>query len=147
MRLQKDLREFIELLNSTKVEYLLVGGHAVAYYGFPRFTGDIDFFVRHSEANLLRVQEALTAFGITSLAKQLVGCSPGSIFQIGRPPHRIDLLTKIDGVSFEEGWENREGINLDGLPMWILSKKLLSQNKRSTGRAKDLEDLKQLEGD
>ena len=146
MRLQKDLKEFIGLLNSTKVEYLLVGGHAVAYHGFPRFTGDIDFFIGYSKGNLSRVQSVLADFGLPSLAAQVPDCSAGAIFQLGRPPHRIALLTKIDGVSFEEAWQDRERATIDGLEMWILSKALLSQNKRASGRPKDLEDLRQLEG-
>jgi hypothetical protein len=145
-RLQKDLREFIELLNSTKVKYVLVGGHAVAYHGFPRFTGDIDFYIESSASNLALVAKVLTDFGFASLAAQVSPASAaGMIFQLGRPPHRIDLVTAIDGVSFEEAWENREPALLDGLPVSILSKSLLIRNKRASGRPKDLEDARQLE--
>jgi hypothetical protein len=147
MRLQKDLREFIELLNSTKVRYLLVGGHAVAYHGFPRFTGDIDFFIECSASNLALVAKVLTDFGFATLAAQVSPASTaGMIFQLGRPPNRIDLVTAIDGVSFEEAWESREAAILDGLPTNVLSKPLLIRNKRASGRPKDLEDVRQLEG-
>jgi hypothetical protein len=144
MKLQKDLKEFIGLLNSTKVDYLLVGGHAVAYYGFPRFTGDTDFFVGHSPENLLKVGETVKTFGFGSLSDEITNCSPGTVFQLGRPPHRIDLLTKIDGVSFDEAWETRVAAEIDGLEIWMLSKSLLVRNKQASGRPKDLEDIRQL---
>ena len=148
MRLQKDLREFIELLNSTKVRYLLVGGHAVAYHGFPRFTGDIDFFIDCSTSNLPLVAKVLVDFGFASLAGQLSPASAaGMVFQLGRPPNRIDLVTAIDDVSFEEAWESRELAAFDGLPVNVLSKPLLIRNKRASGRPKDLEDVRQLEGE
>lgn len=148
MRLQKDLREFIELLNSKKVKYLLVGGHAVAYHGFPRFTGDIDLFIECSASNLALVGKVLTDFGFATLAAQVSPASAaGMIFQLGRPPNRIDLVTAIDGVSFKEAWEGREAAILDGLPVNVLSKPLLIRNKRASGRPKDLEDVRQLEGE
>ena len=146
MKLQKDLREFIVLLNSTKIKYLLVGGHAVAYHGFPRFTGDIDFFIDLSASNLSALVKVLANFGFPALARQVSPeISPGTFFQLGRPPNRIDLLTAIDGVSFDEAWRSRESAVLDGLEMWVISKQLLIENKRATGRPKDLEDLRQLE--
>jgi hypothetical protein len=148
MKLQKDLREFIVLLNSTQIKYLLVGGHAVAYHGFPRFTGDIDFFIEHSPPNLAGIAQVLEKFGFPSLAGQMSPTiAAGTIFQLGRPPNRIDLLTAIDGVHFEEAWQQRELANIDGLEIPILSKALLLRNKRASARPKDLEDLRQLEGE
>lgn len=143
MKLQKDLREFIELLNSTNVRYVLVGGHAVAYHGFPRFTG---FFIDLTPDNLASIREALSSFGFKSLANELgASLSPGAVFQLGRPPNRIDLLTSIDGVTFEEAWKTRENSVIDGLEVPVLSKKLLIQNKKASGRPKDLEDIRQLD--
>lgn len=147
MKLQKDLREFIELLNSMDVKYVMVGGHAVAHHGFPRFTADIDFFIDCARTNTRKLAEAVTTFGFKSLADDLTSAGPGMVFQLGRPPHRIDLLTSIDGVTFEEAWDSRVAAVVDGLKVPMLSKELLLRNKRSSGRAKDLEDLKQLEGE
>jgi hypothetical protein len=147
MKLQKDLREFIELLNSTKIKYLLVGGHAVAYHGFPRFTGDMDFFVECSNWNLSALAKLLRDFGFSALADEVMPSTlPGMVFQLGRPPNRIDLLTSIDGVDFEEAWQSRETAVIDGIQVPILSKPMLIRNKRASGRLKDLEDLRQLEG-
>ena len=103
MKLQKDLREFIELLNSLKVEYLVVGGHAVGWHGYPRFTGDIDFFVRLSATNADRIIDVLRSFGFTSddqLRTDLL--TPDKVIQLGRTPNRIDILTGISGVTFAE---------------------------------------------
>jgi Nucleotidyltransferase of unknown function (DUF6036) len=146
MKLQKDLREFIELLNSTKTRYVLVGGHAVAYHGFPRFTGDIDFFIDTSPPNVSALAKVLADFGFPALANEITpSLSPGVFFQIGRFPNRIDLLTAIDGVTFDDAWNTRHSAIIDGLPVPMLSKKLLIQNKRASGRPKDLEDVRQLE--
>jgi hypothetical protein len=146
MKLQKDLREFIELLNSTRIKYVLVGGHAVAYHGFPRFTGDIDFFIDISPSNLAVLAKVLADFGFPALADEITPpLSPGVFFQLGRSPNRIDLLTAIDGVDFDEAWSAREVAEIDGLPVPMLSKKLLIHNKRASGRPKDLEDVRQLE--
>lgn len=148
MKLQTDLREFIELLNSTKIKYVLVGGHAVAYHGFPRFTADIDFFIDRSPTNLAALGKVLTDFGFPALAGELSpSVEPGTFFQLGRPPNRIDLLTAIDGVTFEEAWQTREIAVIDGLSVPILSKDRLLQNKRASSRPKDLEDVRQLENE
>lgn len=146
MKLQKDLREFIELLNSTKIRYVLVGGHAVAYHGFPRFTGDIDFFIDASFSNLSALATVLTEFGFPALADEMTpSLSPGVFFQLGRSPNRIDLLTAIDGVAFDEAWNTHEMVLIDGLSVPMLSKALLIKNKLASGRPKDLEDVRQLE--
>jgi hypothetical protein len=99
VKLQRDLKEFIELLNSHSVDYLVVGGHAVAFHGHPRYTGDIDFWIRATPENAERVLKVLAAFGFSDLlltTNDLV--KPTSVIQLGRPPNRIDLLTSISGV-------------------------------------------------
>lgn len=107
-RLQSDLSEFIDLLNSTKVEYLVVGGHAVAFHGYPRFTGDIDVFIRTTPENVERVLQALEAFGFGDLKLRTGDLTePDRILQLGHPPNRIDLLTSISGVGFAEAWGSR----------------------------------------
>lgn len=145
MRLQKDLREFIELLSSRAVDCIVVGGHAVAFHGHPRFTGDIDFLIRPSIANARRVMEALHAFGFSHLnltAEDLT--LPDVVVQIGRPPNRIDLMTSISGVGFDEAWSGKELGELDGLPVFLLGREALLKNKLAAGREKDLADLSRL---
>jgi len=145
MKLSKDLREFVELLNSRKIKYVLVGGHAVAYHGFPRYTGDIDFFVDASPANAALVASVLNDFGFGHLGlKDADFREPETVVQLGRAPHRIDILTSVTAVAFDEAWGTRVETNLDGLPVWVISKDLLMRNKLATGRPQDLADAKRL---
>ena len=145
MKLAKDLREFIELLNSRRVDYIVVGGHAVAFHGHPRFTGDIDFLLRPSSENAERVINAVEAFGFSP-----PGLSPedfvreSTVVQLGYPPNRIDLLTSISGVPFEEAWSGKLSGELDGLPVFFLGWDALLKNKRASGRDKDLVDVNKL---
>lgn len=145
MKLQKDLREFIELLNALEVRYVLVGGYAVAYHGYPRYTGDIDFFVDISGDNPQQLAKALRLFGFedTGLNAQSF-TTENQIIQLGVPPNRIDLITAVSGVTFEEAWSSREVGEIDGLPIPIISRELLKRNKQSSGRPKDLLDLEYL---
>jgi hypothetical protein len=146
VKLQKDLKEFIELLNSHGVEYLVVGGHAVAYHGHPRYTGDIDFFVRPSLENAARVESALRAFGfVDSSLDASTFTEPNRVIQLGRPPFRIDILTSISGLSFEEAWSERVFSELDHVPVCFIGKRSLVANKRASGRPKDLADVEELE--
>jgi hypothetical protein len=145
MKLSKDLREFIALLNSTGVNYLIVGGHAVAFHGYPRFTGDIDFFVERSLENAERIERVLGQFGFAGLgltAQDFV--QPEIVVQLGRPPNRIDLLTSIDGVRFEDAWPRRTAGDLDGLSVFFIGKLDLLANKRASGRPQDAADLSHL---
>ncbi len=145
MKLHKDLREFIGLLNSHGVDYLIVGGHAVAFHGYPRFTGDTDFFVRPTAENAERLMRALDAFGFGDIGLDIGTFTlPDKVVQLGRPPNRIDLLTSISGVGFEAGWESRVAAELDGLPVWFIGREALLQNKRATGRTKDADDIEKL---
>jgi hypothetical protein len=144
-KLQSDLREFIALLNAHKVEYLVVGGHAVAFHGYPRFTGDIDFFLRPTRENACRVIDALRKFGFASLAIEPEDLmSPDRVVQLGRPPDRIDLLTSISGVGFDDAWNSRVTGELDGQAVCFLGWDALLQNKRACDRDKDQADLKTL---
>lgn len=137
-KLQTDLREFIELLSSHNVEYIVVGGHAVAYHGHPRVTGGIDFLVRPTPTNADRVLTVLNAFGFRALgiAKDDV-LQPGQIVQLGQPPNRIDLLTSISGVAFDEAWQSRISTDLDDVPIHMLGWDALWQNKRTSKRHRD----------
>ena len=145
MKLGKDLREFIELLNSLKVDYIVVGGHAVAFHGHPRFTGDIDLLVRLSPENSERLIDAVKKFGLEDFGLSAADfMQPGLIVQLGHPPNRIDLLTSISGVDFDEAWDNKIGGDLDGLPVFYLGWDSLLKNKRASGRDKDLADVSRL---
>ena len=145
MKLAKDLREFIELLNSRKVDYIVVGGHAVAFHGHPRFTGDIDFLVRPSRENADRVAGVVREFGFSELNVSPEDfMRPNTVVQLGYPPNRVDLLTSISGVNFEEAWGSRLSAELDGLPVCFLGLDALLKNKRASGRDKDLADVSKL---
>ena len=145
MKLSKDLREFIELLNSRKVDYIVVGGHAVAFHGHPRFTGDIDFLLRPSRKNAERLIGAVKEFGFSELPLSPADFSkPNTVVQLGNPPNRVDLLTSISGVDFDEAWDSRLGGELDGLPVYFLGWDALLKNKHAAGRDKDLADVSKL---
>jgi hypothetical protein len=132
-------------LNSLKVEYLVVGGHAVAFHGHPRFTGDIDFFIRASPENADRVLRALDAFGFGSLGITASDfTAPGRVIQLGRPPNRIDILTSISGVEFESAWASRAAAELDGHAVNFIGVDELLKNKQASGRPKDLADAAKL---
>ncbi len=144
-KLQADLREFIALLNSHNVEYLIVGGHAVAFHGHPRFTGDIDFFIRATPANAQRVLSALVSFGFGGVGiteNDLI--ERGRVVSLGHPPNRIDILTSISGVDFESAWEARVQTLLDDQPVALLGRDDLLKNKEASGRQKDKADLEKL---
>ena len=144
MNLSKDLREFIALLNSTKVKYVVVGGHAVAFHGYPRFTGDMGFFVERSPENAASLVEVLSDFGFGKLGMKAADfLEPEVVVQLGRPPNRIDILTSIDGVEFDEAWNSRITSSA-GLELFFISKELLLCNKRAAGRAQDLADIQHL---
>lgn len=146
MNLSRDLREFIALLNSTGVEYLLVGGHAVAFHGYPRFTGDIDFFVATTPTNADRLERVLGAFGFGGVGiRRDDFLEPGVVIQLGRPPNRIDLLTSIDGVDFAVAWPNRIMADLDGLAVPIIGRADLIRNKAASKRPQDVADLDALQ--
>jgi hypothetical protein len=145
MRLQKDLREFIALLNSNKVEYVIVGAFALAFHGRPRYTGDIDILVRTSPENAANVENAITEFGFSSSGLRATDFrAPGQVVQLGRAPNRIDVLTSISGVSFDDVWANRVVSEIDGLQVAIIGRKELVANKKATGRAQDRADLESL---
>lgn len=144
-KLQADLKEFIGLLNSHKVDYLVVGGHAVAFHGHPRFTGDIDFLIRTTPSNAHRVLDVLNAFGFGTLGiaeRDLL--EPGRIVQLGHPPNRIDILTSISGVDFDAAWEGRAQTVMDDQPVSVVGWDELLRNKQASGRQQDLADIERL---
>lgn len=144
----KGLREFIGLLNSEGVKYVVVGGYAVAFHGRPRFTDHMDFFVEPSGENSQKMENAVRRFGFSGTGLRAAGFQrPDSIIQLGLPPNRIDLLTAIDAVEFQEAWENRIEAEIDGAPINFISKNLLLKNKAATGRAQDKADIEEMSGD
>ena len=145
MPLHPDWKEFLQLLNSHGVEYLIVGGHARGLYGIPRYTGDIDIFLRISETNAEKLISVLRDFGFASLqitAEDFLG--PGRFIQLGVEPYRIDLLTGISGVEFDDAWSDRVTSDWDGVRATFISARAFRKNKLAAGRAKDLADLADL---
>ena len=145
MMIPPDFREFFVLLNKHEVEYLIVGSYALAFHGSPRYTGDVDVLVRRSPENAARVLKALDAFGFSFpnlAAEDFV--EPENTVQLGMPPVRIDLLTSITGVSWEEADASKVQALLDGVPVRYIGREQYVANKRALGRKKDLADLEAL---
>jgi hypothetical protein len=146
MRLSNDLREFLELLNCRGVDYVIVGAHSLAFHGRPRYTGDLDILVRATTENAGKLVRLLNQFGfLDSGFKESDFTEPEQMIQLGRAPNRIDLLTSISGVKTDDAFASRVAAELDGIPVFMLSKDALIRNKRAVGRAQDLADLETLE--
>lgn len=146
MSLNPDFRDALLCFNAERVEYLLVGAYALAAHGLPRATGDIDLWVRATPENATRVVHALVRFGAP--AEQFGSddfSHPGQILQLGVPPVRVDVITSIDGVTFDEAWPDRLMVSVDGIPVPIIGRAHLLQNKRTAGRPQDLADVARLE--
>jgi hypothetical protein len=146
IRLPKDWKEFTESLNSHQVEYMIVGAHALAFHGYPRYTGDIDILIRPSEENARRLENLLLEFGFASLGLSATDLLERErVIQLGLAPNRIDLLTSLTGIEFDEAWKDRVKAELDGLPVVFLGRTALIRNKRATGRAQHIADADALE--
>ena len=143
--LSEDFREFLRLLNENHVEYLVVGGYAVGLYGYPRYTGDLDIWVRSTNENGERVMEALKQFGFGSLeVKARDFTVENAVVQLGYPPLRIDLVTTLDGVNFDDCYSRASSREVDRLVINVISSDDLKKNKQATGRSRDLDDLENL---
>jgi predicted nucleotidyltransferase len=146
MELDKDFKEFIELLNEHKVKYLIIGGYAVNFHGYPRYTKDIDFWLWMTKENIQNLIQAIRQFGFGSLDLEIKDFMiPENIIQLGYEPYRIDLLVDVEGIEFEECFERRTEAKLDGIDVKFLSLQDLIQAKKTTGRLQDLADAEQLE--
>ena len=146
--LSTDFKEFLELLNSTNVEYMVVGGYALASYGHPRYTGDIDVWVNQTKPNINKLIDALNAFGFASLGlKESDFLEHEAVVQLGYPPTRIDLLTAIDGVLFADCFERKSMATIDGIDIAVIDIDDFKTNKLAAGRMKDLADLESLNTD
>ena len=144
--LNQDFKEFLELLAKHEVRYLLVGGYSVAVYGHPRYTKDLDIWVFADAANATQLLAALEEFGFGSLGlSEDDFTTPGYVVQLGQPPVRIDLLTSVTGVDFEDAWSRRETMSIDGVELLVIALEDLRTNKRALGRHQDLADLENLD--
>lgn len=145
--LNQDFREFIALLEARGVDYLIVGGYAVGLHGFPRYTGDLDFFVAVNPMNAAKLLEVFNDFGFGDIGLRLDDfMEPDFVVEIGREPRKIQVLTGIDGVNFDDCFARRVVVEIAGLKMKFIGKEDLIRNKTASARPKDLIDANQLGG-
>ena len=145
IRIPRDFKDFLKLLNQNKVEYLIVGGYAVGLYGYPRATGDIDIWISQSEENAVKIIRVLKEFGFHQgeISTDFF-LKDDQITRLGFPPLRIEILTTISGLSFPECFPEREIIEIDDIKINFLDFNNLLVNKKAAGRYKDLDDLENL---
>ncbi len=145
MEIRQDFKELLEFFNAHNVEYLVVGGYALAFHGAPRYTGDIDLFVRPTRENATRILDALKDFGFGTVdVSEDDFALPGTIVQLGYPPVRVDVITKISGVSWEEADAGKVMGRYGSAPVFFIGRTQLIANKRATGRLKDAADIEAL---
>ena len=147
MELQQDFADLCALLNAKGVDYLIVGGYAVAFYGAPRFTGDLDILVRPDAENVRILLTAVQEFGFPSgeiSAEDLLAA--GKILELGRIPVQVHLMTSVTGITWEQAWASRTEGLYGAVPVSFIGRDALLANKRATGRQKDLADVQSLEG-
>ena len=141
-------RDFVEMLSAlcaAQARFLIVGAHALAEHGVPRATGDLDIWIQATPENAARVFQALTSFGAALLDLTVEDLSkPQTVFQIGLPPSRIDILSSISGVAFDDAWARRLDITIGDLRVGVLGRSDFIANKQATGRPKDLLDIELL---
>jgi hypothetical protein len=144
--LAPDFNEFCGLLNDRHVEFVVVGAHALALHGAPRFTGDLDILVRPTEANAVRLLEAIAEFGFpTAALTPAAVVSPGRIIEMGVVPVQIHVMSHIDGVSWDEVWQGREPATFGSHHVAFIGRNEYLRNKRAAGRPKDLADIAALD--
>ena len=144
--LSPDFKEFIELLNAHNVQYLIVGGYALAFHGHPRYTKDIDVWIATNTENAERMLKVLTDFGFSSLAlSQQDFLEKDNIIQLGLPPNRIDILTSVDGIEFENSIHQSSVLEVDGVNIHLIGIHNLIENKIASGRLQDLADVEKLQ--
>ncbi len=145
MVLNRDFREFIALLNENDVKYLIVGGYAVGFHGYPRYTKDLDIWILISHENAEKVLKVLKQFGFGSLGITKEDfLKPDEFVQLGYPPNRIDFVMSCDGIEFESCYQSKIQIVADGLPIDFIDIENLKKNKKASGRLQDLADLDNL---
>ena len=145
MEIQEDFKELLELLNAHKVEYLIVGAYALAFHGVPRATGDLDVWVHPTSTNAKHLMEVLTELGFGDVGLQQNDFErPEQVIQLGVPPVRIDLVTSLSGIRWQDAWPHRAADDYGGVPVGIIGRSEFIANKRATGRQKDLADIEAL---
>jgi predicted nucleotidyltransferase len=145
-----DFQDFLKSLNDADVKYVLVGGYSVIFHGFPRTTGDLDIFVEVSKENYLKLKKAFSQFGLAMFdmtEENFLLNSDLTVFTFGRSPVSIEILKKISGLSFEEVFQNAIETEIENIPLRIINLKDLIKNKKTSGRAKDINDIENLEND
>ncbi|HXB39075.1 MAG TPA: nucleotidyltransferase [Bacteroidia bacterium] len=145
--LSQDFKEFVQLLIKHKVQYLIVGGYAVGVHGHPRYTGDLDIWLNPTLDNAENILKTVNEFGFSSFKLTVSDFTKeNNIIQMGYPPLRIDLLTHIDGVHFNECFVNRKEVEIDDLLLNFIGYKDLIVNKKASGRLRDIDDINNLDG-
>ena len=145
MEVQPDFRDLLKLFNAHKVEYVVIGGYAMAFHGAPRYTGDLDIFVKPNPENAQRIMKALGAFGFGSLELTAEDFqSPDRVIQLGVPPVRIDILTSVTNITWETAAANRIEGKYGDVVVFYMGRAEFVANKRAVGRKKDLADLEAL---
>jgi len=145
METQPDFKDLLALFNKHQVEYLVVGGYALAFHGAPRYTGDMDILVRPNSANALRIMAALSEFGFGSVGLTTADFEKESVLiQLGVPPVRVDIITSLTGVLWKEAYRNRETGKYGDVPVFFIGRKQFITNKKAMGRKRDLADLEAL---
>lgn len=145
--LNDDFRDVVLLFADGGVEFMIVGAYALGFHGAPRASGDIDLFVRASAENATRVEAALKKFGAPLAAHGVTAAdfaTPGSVYQVGLPPRRIDVLTQLSGVSFDEAYDSSVVADVEGRSVRVIGRDAFLKNKRAAGRPKDLADADRL---
>lgn len=146
MVLNQDFKEFIESLNDNNVRYLIIGGYAVAFHGYPRYTKDLDVWIQLDRENAANVVKALDQFGFSSLGLGVGDfLEPDTIIQLGYPPSRINLVIGIKDMDFDRCYATKISVEIEGVTMHYIDLENLRKNKRSAGRLQDLADLENLE--
>ncbi len=146
--LNRDFKEFIELLNSNKVKYLVLGGYAVAFHGHPRYTKDLDIWLETSKENASNVMKTLEDFGFGAVdLTEKDFLQKGQVIQLGYPPNRIDLINSPSGVDFAECYEKRIEVEIDDTKICVIDLESLKKNKLASGRLQDLADVEKLSGE
>jgi predicted nucleotidyltransferase len=145
LKLHQDFKDFLKLLNSNKVKYLLIGGYAVGFHGYPRATADLDLWIQMGKSNSQKIVKVVRKFGFdTPDLTESLFLEKNKVIRMGNPPVRIEILTSISGVQFDDCYDHRAITKIDGIKVHIIQHDDLIKNKKASGRLKDLADIEQL---
>ena len=145
MEIQQDFKELLELFNKHRVEYMIVGGYALAFHGAPRYTGDMDIYIKPDPQNGERITAALKDFGFGEVGLSVKDfIYPEKVIQLGVPPVRIDIITSITGVTWDEASTGKQSVSYGGTEVNIIGREQFIKNKKATGRKRDIADLESL---